>query len=84
MRRAARLTQRQLSDILKRDHSVVTRLEQGQRRVDFLELYHICKACGVSPEKAAAAMMREIKALEGKRGRNAGKPSKKKSKSSKD
>lgn len=64
MRRAAGLTQRELSRRLRRDHSVITRLEQGQRRIDCLELYFICKACGESAEKKAAELMREIAALD--------------------
>jgi transcriptional regulator with XRE-family HTH domain len=83
MRRAAGLNQRQLSKKLKRDHSVITRIEQGERRVDILEFYFICKACGVAPDKVAASIMREIRALEGKRRRNSGTTSGKKTKNTK-
>lgn len=65
MRRAARLTTRKLSEKLKCKNSLVTRIELGERRLDCLEFYRVCKACGVSPEKAAAELMRDIQALDG-------------------
>ena len=64
MRRAAGLTQRALAKKLGRVPSVVAHIEQGQRRVDTLEFYRICKACGIAPEKAAAELMRSYDKLD--------------------
>lgn len=60
MRRQAGLTQRQLAERLKVPRSFVSRIEQGERRVDVVEFFWICRACGVSPEKAARAVMRQF------------------------
>lgn len=51
MRKKAGLTQRELARRLEREHSFVARIEQGERRVDIVEFYFICEACGASPEK---------------------------------
>jgi transcriptional regulator with XRE-family HTH domain len=64
MRHAADLTQRDLARKLGRVPSVVAHIEQGQRRVDTLEFYRICKACGVSPGRAAAELMRSYDKLD--------------------
>ena len=57
IRMAAGLSQRQLAKKLRRVHSVIAHIEQGQRRVDTLEFFKICKACGASPAKAARELM---------------------------
>lgn len=51
IRKKAGFTQRHLAKKLGREHSFVARIEQGERRVDLVELYLICKACKVKPEK---------------------------------
>lgn len=51
MRVEAGLTQRELAKKLGREHSFVARIEQGERRVDLVEFYFICEACGAKPEK---------------------------------
>jgi transcriptional regulator with XRE-family HTH domain len=58
LRKAAGLTQRQLAQRLRRVPSVIAHIEQGQRRVDTIELYEICKALGISPERVAVRLMR--------------------------
>ena len=52
IRKGAGYTQRELAKKLGREHSFVARIEQGERRVDLVELYLICKACRASPVKA--------------------------------
>ena len=64
MRQKAGLNQRQLARKLRREHSLVSRLELGERRVDVAEFYWICRACGAEPSKAAAALMREFARME--------------------
>lgn len=60
LRKGAELTQRDLAKKLKREHSFVARIEQGERRVDLVEFYVICKACGVKPEKVILELVRKF------------------------
>ena len=62
MRKAAGLTQRELARRLKREHSFVARIEQGERRLDVVEFYWICRACGVRADQTSAELMRDIMA----------------------
>lgn len=64
LRRKAGLTQRQLAKKLGRVPSVIAHIEKGQRRVDTLELYRICTACGASPEKVARELMKTYARLD--------------------
>ena len=66
LRTGAGLTQRQLAEKLGREHSLVGRLELGERRLDMVEFYQFCRACGVEPEKAARTLMRKFKEIEAK------------------
>ena len=34
------------------------------RRLDVIEFYWLCKACGANPEKTAAELMRRLAAIE--------------------
>jgi len=52
IRKKAGLTQRDLAKKLGREHSFVARIELGERRVDIVEFYLICEACGTAPHKA--------------------------------
>ena len=63
LREAAGLTQRELAQRLKRPQSIVAAIELGQRRVDTLELFRICKACKASPAEVAAGLMRAYEKL---------------------
>ena len=65
MRTASKLTQRDLAKRLGREHSFVSRIEQGERRLDVVEFYWVLKALGQDPAKAAAALMRKFAELEG-------------------
>lgn len=60
LRKAASLTQRALAQLLKRERSYVARLELGERRLDIIELFWICRACKVSPSKVAESLMRKF------------------------
>jgi transcriptional regulator with XRE-family HTH domain len=60
MRQGAGLTQRQLAQKLRRENSFVSRIEGGERRVDLVEFYAICEACGVDPAKAAGRLIKQF------------------------
>jgi transcriptional regulator with XRE-family HTH domain len=63
-RREAGLTQRELAERLEREPSFIARLELGERRLDVIEFYWLCTACGLDPVRAAADVMREFAGLE--------------------
>lgn len=65
LRVSAKLTQRQLADKLGRERSFVSRVEQGERRVDILEFYWICKACGKDPQKCVLDVMDAFEKADG-------------------
>ncbi len=67
MRKVAQLTQRQLAAKLGREHSFVGRIELGERRLDVVEFYWVCTACGQDPQKIALELFKEFGRLEGKR-----------------
>src|SRR5688572_8760885 len=60
LRRQAGLTQRQLAAKLRREDNLIGRLELGERRLDVVEFYWLCKACGAGPGKKAAELMRRL------------------------
>ncbi len=60
LRRQAGLTQRQLAAKLRREHNLIGRLELGERRLDVVEFYWLCKACGADP----AELMRRLAKIE--------------------
>ena len=64
VRKKAGLTQRQLAAKLERERSFVGRLELGERRVDMVEFFWLCQACGSDPAKEAAALMRRLNAVQ--------------------
>jgi hypothetical protein len=64
MREKARLTQRQLAEKLRREHSLIGRLELGERRLDVVEFFWICKACAANPEEVAARLMRDLEQIQ--------------------
>jgi transcriptional regulator with XRE-family HTH domain len=64
LREKAGLTQRQLATKLNREHNLIGRLELGERRLDAVEFFWICKACGADPETAARDLMRKFKEIE--------------------
>lgn len=46
LRRAAGMTQRELAESLGREQSFVWRIEKGERRLDTVEFFWVCKALG--------------------------------------
>jgi transcriptional regulator with XRE-family HTH domain len=62
LRTKAGLTQRQLAAKLERERSLVGRLELGQRRLDMVEFFWLCRACAEDPVKQAATLMRQLQA----------------------
>ena len=67
MRKAAGLTQRQLAEHLGRERSFVSRIELGERRLDVVEFFWVCRASGHDPVKVTADLMGEFSRLEGGR-----------------
>lgn len=64
LRQRAGLTQRQLAAKLQRERSFVGRLELGERRLDLVEFFWVCRACGADPVKEAAKLMRQLVAAQ--------------------
>jgi transcriptional regulator with XRE-family HTH domain len=64
LRTKAGLTQRQLAAKLEREHSLIGRLELGERRLDMVEFFWLCRACNANPIKEAASLMRELDTLQ--------------------
>ncbi len=63
LRGLAGLSQRDLAVRLGREHSFVGRVETGDRRVDLVEFFWICRACDADPEKEVASLIRRWKRL---------------------
>ena len=64
LREEAGLTQRQLAERLNREHSLVSRLEQGERRLDLIEFFWLCKACDSNPEKVTRELLRQFEKIQ--------------------
>jgi transcriptional regulator with XRE-family HTH domain len=64
VRERSGLTQRELCRKLGREHSFVSKCELGERRIDMVEFYWICRACDALPEKEAAKIMRAFAKLD--------------------
>jgi transcriptional regulator with XRE-family HTH domain len=64
LRTKAGLTQRQLAAKLERERSLVGRLELGERRLDMVEFYWLCRACSANPVKESANLMRQLEVLQ--------------------
>jgi transcriptional regulator with XRE-family HTH domain len=47
IRKEAGLSQQELANRLGKPQSFVSKYESGERRLDILEIFHICKAIGV-------------------------------------
>ena len=62
LRNKAGLTQRELAAKLQRERSFVGRLELGERRLDLVEFFWLCRACGCDPAKEASRLMRQLEA----------------------
>jgi transcriptional regulator with XRE-family HTH domain len=64
LRKKAGLNQRQLAEKLQRERSLIGRLELGERRLDLVEFFWLCRACGADPAKEASQLMREFATLQ--------------------
>ena len=64
LREKADMTQRDLARQLRREHSFVSRIELGEKRLDVVEFYWVCRACNDDPVKVAADLMAEFARLE--------------------
>ena len=64
LRTNAGFTQRQLAEKLQRERSFIGRLELGERRLDMVEFFWLCRACEADPAKEAARLMRQLEALQ--------------------
>jgi transcriptional regulator with XRE-family HTH domain len=62
LRTKAGFTQRQLAAKLKRERSFIGRLELGERRLDVVEFFWLCRACNANPVKESANLMRQLEA----------------------
>jgi hypothetical protein len=49
---------------LERERSLVGRLELGERRLDMVEFYWLCRACDANPVTESASLMRQLEALQ--------------------
>lgn len=56
LRNEADLTQRELGAMLEVPHSVIFKVEHGERRIDPVEFAVWCRACGADPSQ----IIREI------------------------
>jgi transcriptional regulator with XRE-family HTH domain len=66
MREKAGMTQRDLAKKLGREHSFVSRIELGERRLDVVEAFWVFRALGVDPARAMTTLMGEFAQIEGK------------------
>ena len=64
MRTEAGMTQRYLAEKLGREHSFVGQIELGDRRVDGVEFFWICRALGEDPAQVATELMEEFGQIE--------------------
>ncbi len=60
VRREAGLTQVDLARRIGEEQSFVSKFERGERRLDILELRHICRALGVTVDEFARRLEREL------------------------
>ncbi len=66
-REKAGLTQRDLAALLRRDRSYVWKSEQGERRMDLVDVVRWANACGADPIEMARRIVREEASRGGKR-----------------
>ena len=64
LRQEAGLTQRDLAARLNREHGLVGRLELGERRLDLIEFFWLCKACDSNPEKVTRELLRQFEKIQ--------------------
>lgn len=57
-RKAADLTQRQLADKLETVHSLVGKVEKGERRLDVIEFISYCEAMDVNSDEIVTLVLK--------------------------
>ena len=62
LRERAGLTQRQLAELLDREHSFVWRIEAGERRLDVVEFFWLCRVLEVDPPRAYRELVQRMDA----------------------
>jgi transcriptional regulator with XRE-family HTH domain len=67
LRAAAGLSQRELAARLKVPHSWVAKVESGERRIDFVEVYWYAVACGAEPRPALSKLVDQFAGRPGSR-----------------
>lgn len=60
-REDAGLSQRELGAKLKKVHTYVAKSEQGERRIDPIELVRWARACGIKPSSAFKKIESSVK-----------------------
>ena len=60
-RKCAELTQVQLAEKLAKPQSYVSKYENGERRLDYLEVRDVCACCGVTVAAFDRALMCEAR-----------------------
>jgi transcriptional regulator with XRE-family HTH domain len=53
-------TQTEVAEFMKRDQSVVSKCERGERRIDIIELRSYCRAIGIELRTFIDALEREL------------------------
>jgi transcriptional regulator with XRE-family HTH domain len=64
LRKSAHLTQRQLAAKLNVVRSMIERIEMGERRVDVVELYWLCRAFRANPKEAFQQIVDALQAAD--------------------
>jgi transcriptional regulator with XRE-family HTH domain len=59
-RKSAGVTQVELAERLGKPQQFVSKIENGDRRVDLIEFVAICRALRVEPKEAFAAVLRRL------------------------
>ncbi len=60
LRKEAGFTQRDLAKRLNREQNYVARLEVGERRLDLIEFFSLCRACNANPSKTADRLFKKF------------------------
>jgi transcriptional regulator with XRE-family HTH domain len=61
-RRAAHLPQTELAARLGKPQSYISKIETGERRLDLIEAFDLCRALGVAVEQVLPAGLSELRA----------------------
>ena len=64
LRKNMDMSQRDLAARLDVPRSFVSRIELGERRLDMVEFYWVCRGLGVDPLDIAMQLMKEFRRLE--------------------